>query len=150
MVSAYIVPVEDLIHRIATEFKNKNIITPPEWASWVKTGHFKEDKPIDVQNWFYIRSAAVLRKIYVTGPIGVQKLRKKFGRNKNRGSKPNKASLSSGAIIRSIVQQLESAGLIEKTDDNQGRRMTTNGMKFVDTICKEIKESNYPKLKQYV
>ena len=149
MVSAYVIPVDTLIKRLALELETKNIITPPEWSVWVKTGHFKEDKPNDHKKWFYVRSAAVLRKIYTSEPIGVQNLRKKFGKNKNRGSKPDKTSLSSGAIIRLIVQQLETAGLIEKTE-NQGRKLTSNGKKFVDMLCKEIKEANYPELKHYV
>lgn len=148
MVSAYVIPSDALIKRLSKELKEKNIITPPEWSVWVKTGHFKEDKPLD-SDWFYIRSGSVLRKIYMNQPIGVQSLRKKFGKKKNRGSKPNKASLASGAIIRLIVQQLEKNGLIEATDSNQGRKLSKNGTKFVDAICKELK-GNYPELNSYV
>ena len=147
MVSAYVIPADALIKRLAKELEEKKIITNPEWSGWVKTGHFKEDKPLE-KDWFFIRSGAVLRKMYMSEPIGVQALRKKFGRNKNRGSKPNKAALASGAIIRLIVQQLESSGLIEKTESN-GRKLSLNGKKFVDTICKELK-SNYPELKAYI
>ena len=147
MVSAYVIPADVLIKRLAIELENKNIITQPEWSAWVKTGHFKEDKPLE-KDWFYQRAGAVLRKIYISEPIGVQGLRKKFGKNKNRGSKPDKASRASGAIIRLIVQQFETSGLLEKTESN-GRKLSTNGKKFVDTICMELK-ANYPELKAYV
>jgi small subunit ribosomal protein S19e len=151
MVSAFIIPADDLIKKLAQELKEQNIISPPSYAAWVKTGHFKEDKPLDT-DWFYIRSAAVLRKIYIhsatNGAIGIQSLRKKFGRNKNRGSKPDKASRASGSVIRVIVQQLESKGFIEKTETD-GRQMSKSGLLFVDNICKGLKEK-FPELKAYI
>ena len=75
MVSAFTVPAEILIKRIAVEFKEQSIIIPPDWSNYVKTGHFKENMP-NQADWFYTRSASVLRKIYFNGPIGIQKLRK--------------------------------------------------------------------------
>ena len=146
MVTAYTIPSDALIKRLAIELKEKNIISPPEWAAWVKTGHFKEDKPLQ-EDWFYVRSSAVFRKIYVRGPIGIQELRKQFGSKKNRGSMPNKASLSSGAIIRNIVKQLEKAGFLTPSAV-EGRVLTSEGKKFIDLICKDLK-NNYPELKEY-
>jgi small subunit ribosomal protein S19e len=147
LVTAFIIPSDTLIKRLALEFKTKKIITPPEWSAWVKTGHFKEDKPLQ-EDWFYIRSAAVLRKIYIRGPVGVQGLRKLFGTRKNRGSSPNKASFASGAVIRNIIQQLEKAGLVEPSTV-EGRVVSIQGKKFVDTVCKDLKDS-FPELKEYI
>ena len=147
MVTAFTIPADVLIKRLSVELKNNKIINPPQWSTWVKTGNFKEDKPLD-EDWFYIRSAAVLRKIYIGGPVGIQGLRKRFGRKKNRGSKPNKASLSSGAILRHIIQQLEKGGLVEQVE-KEGRKVSLQGIKFVDGLCKELKE-NYPELKAYI
>ena len=146
MVTAYTIPSDTLIKKLAIELKEKSIITPPEWSFWVKTSHFKEDKPLQ-EDWFYIRSAAIFRKIYIRGPVGVQSLRKLFGDKKNRGSKPNKASLSSGAIIRNVVQQLEKAGFLAPSAV-EGRAVTSEGKKFVDGICKELK-NDFPELKEY-
>lgn len=146
MVTAYTIPSDTLIKRLAIELKDKSIITPPEWAAWVKTGHFKEDKPLQ-EDWFFIRSAAVFRKIYIHGPVGIQRLRKLFGDNKNRGSMPDKASMASGAVIRNIVQQLQKAGFLENSDV-EGRILTSQGKKFVDGICKELK-NDYAELKEY-
>ena len=146
MVTAYTIPSDTLIKKLAVELKEKKIITPPEWSAWVKTGHFKEDKPLQ-EDWFYIRSGAVFRKIYIRGPIGIQGLRKQFGNNKNRGSIPNKARLASGAVIRNIVQQLEKAGFLTPSAV-EGRALTSEGKKFVDAVCKELKEE-FPELKEY-
>lgn len=146
MVTAYTIPSDTLIKRLGVALKEKEIITPPTWSTWVKTGHFKEDKPLQ-EDWFYIRSAAVFRKIYIRGPIGIIELRKQFGNKKNRGSMPNKASLASGAVIRNIVQQLEKAGFVQ-SHDVEGRVITSSGKKFVDALCKELKE-NFPELKEY-
>ena len=146
MVTAYTIPSDTLIKRLAVELKEKSIITPPTWSTWVKTGHYKEDKPLQ-EDWFYIRSGAVFRKIYIRGPIGIQELRKQFGDHKNRGSMPNKASMASGAVIRNIVQQLEKAGFLE-SKGTEGRSVTSQGKKFVDGICKELKPT-FPELKEY-
>ena len=146
MVTAFTIPSDTLIKRLAVELKEKNIITPPNWSAWVKTGHFKEDKPLQ-EDWFYVRSAAVFRKIYIRGPIGIVALRKQFGSKKNRGSMPNKASLASGAVIRNIVQQLEKAGFVQ-THAVEGKIITSEGKKFVDGLCKELKEL-FPELKEY-
>ena len=60
---------------------------------------------------------------------------------------PNKASLASGAVIRNIVQQLEKSGFIQP-HAVEGRVITSQGKKFVDGLCKELKEG-FPELKEY-
>jgi small subunit ribosomal protein S19e len=47
MPTVYDVPAEDLIKAIAADLKKGNKITPPEWASYVKTGSFKQHAPQD-------------------------------------------------------------------------------------------------------
>ena len=56
-------------------------------------------------NWWAIRSAAVLRKVTIKGPIGVNRLAQEFGGPKDRGVKPNAAASGSRKIIRTILQQ---------------------------------------------
>ncbi|MHA2362397.1 MAG: 30S ribosomal protein S19e [Candidatus Hodarchaeales archaeon] len=146
MVSVYTVPANLLITRLAKEFKEKDLINPPEWNEYVKTCHFKENIPGN-SDWFFVRSASVLRKIYAKGPIGIQELRKIYGSKKNKGSSPNHASRASGAVLRNIVQQLERNGFVELIE-SQGRKMTPKGMSFVDAISKELK-SEIPELERY-
>jgi small subunit ribosomal protein S19e len=76
--TVYDVPAEDLIHVIAEELKKLNKITTPEWAGYVKTGSFKQHAPHD-PDWWFIRCASLLRKVYLSGPIGTSHLRKEYG-----------------------------------------------------------------------
>ena len=50
----------------------------PEWSDLVKTGTHKELAPID-PDWYYIRCAAVLRRVYMRGNIGIKGIAKKYG-----------------------------------------------------------------------
>jgi small subunit ribosomal protein S19e len=111
----------------------KEIIKTPEWAKYVKTGMSKERLP-ENQNWYITRAAAILRTVYIRGPIGVEKLRNKYGSKKNRGHQPEKFFKASGKIIRSALQQLEKAGFIEQKiiKGHKGRVITPKGKSFVD------------------
>jgi len=146
MVNAFTLPPELLIARTAKELKEKSIINPPEWSHNVKTGYFKENIP-DQSDWFYIRAAAVLRKIYSKGPIGIQKLRKEFGHKNNRGSRPSRSARASGAVLRNIVRQLEKNELIAIEESN-GRKISSKGMSFLDAMALSIKD-DLPELKRY-
>lgn len=146
MTSGFIIPSQTLIQKLAERLQADSLVTPPDWSAWVKTAHSKEDMPGN-PDWYYIRAAAVLRKLYIKGPAGVKKLRKLFGTQKNRGSKPGKTSLAGGAIIRDIVQQLEKHGLISKAED-EGRKMTAKGIAFVESVAREAKEE-LPQIAHY-
>src|SRR3989344_3265018 len=87
----------EVISKAAESLKNE--IKMPEWAKFVKTGHAKQ-RPPENEEWWYTRAASILRKIYRHGPIGTNKLRKKYGSKKNRGHKPEAYQESSGKIIR--------------------------------------------------
>jgi small subunit ribosomal protein S19e len=132
MTTAFDIPPDALIKRLGEELKKKPEMTPPAWAPFVKTGVHKELPPED-PDWWYIRAGAVLRRIYRDGPVGVQRLRSVYGGSKNRGAKPNKFRKGSGAILRKILQQLEVAGLVEKS--KTGRNISPAGRAFVDDIA---------------
>jgi len=126
----------EFIEKAAEELKK--MIEQPEWSMFVKTGIAKS-RPPEKQDWYYARAAAVLRKVYIAnGPIGVSKLRTKFGSKKRRGTKPEKFFKASGKIIRSILQQLEKNKLIEQKaiGFHKGRIITKEGRKLVDGIAK--------------
>lgn len=110
----------------------KPLIKAPEWSKFVKTGAGKERPPVEL-DWWNMRAASILRAVYLKGPIGVSKLRTKYGNNKNRGHKPSAFVKGSGKIIRVILQQLEKAGLVEykKDDVHKGRILTAKGQSFV-------------------
>jgi len=134
MVTAYDVQAQELIIEVARALKNE--ITMPEWALFVKTGSHKERPPHE-EDWWYIRAGALLRTIYMKGPVGVQKLRKKYGGRKVRGTRPEQFRKSSGKIIRVILQQLREKGLIEpsKSKVKKGQVITKKGHAFLDKIA---------------
>ena len=124
-----------VIEKAASELKKIPSIKPPEWSKYVKTGMHKERPPVS-KDWWYARSASILRKIYTLGPIGTSKLRTKYGGRKNRGHKPEHFYKGSGSIIRKILQQLEAAGFVEKASKkgHKGRVLTPKGKSFLDKL----------------
>lgn len=135
----YDVPANELIEKISEKLKQINEIKPPEWAAFVKTGRYKERPPFK-EDWWYVRAASVLRTIYKLGPIGVSKLRRRYGGKKNRGVKPERFYKGSGSIIRKILQQLEKAELVkkEKKKIHKGRILTAKGKSLLDKTASEL------------
>jgi small subunit ribosomal protein S19e len=95
--------------------------------------------PPEDPDWWFTRAAAVLRRVYVDGPLGVERMRSFYGGNKNRGSRPNAFRKGSGSILRKSLQQLEAAGLI--LHDKTGRRISPEGMKFLDNLSQEVSKN---------
>ena len=139
MGTIYNCDASELVEKASEELKKNEAIKPTVWAIIVKTGMHKE-RPPSKNDWWYIRSASVLRKIYRYGPIGVSKLRTKYGGKKNRGVKPEHFYKGSGNIIRKILQQLETAGFVKKEekDVHKGRVITAEGKKFLNGIASQI------------
>ena len=135
MTTVYDVPPDHIIRRVAEELKTKKEIVPPAWAAFAKTGVHKEMPPED-PDWWFIRAAAVLRRVYVDGPLGVERMRSFYGGKKNRGSRPNAFRKGSGSILRKSLQQLETAGLA--IHDKTGRRISPAGMSFMDNLSAEV------------
>ncbi len=136
MLTARDVPADILIERLKEKLKEMPEIKPPEWAKYVKTGSHKE-RPPQQDDWWYIRAASILRTIYLRGPVGVEKLRTKYGGRKDRGVRPERFRKASGHIIRKIMQQLEQARLLEKVE-RKGRRITPKGQSLLDRLAVEI------------
>jgi len=149
MTTVYDVPANELIEYVAKKLEEMEEFKPPEWAAFVKTGVHKERSP-QQPNWWYIRVAAILRKVYTDGPVGIERLRSVYGGRKRRGSKPPKFRKGSGAIIRKALQQLEKAGFVEKKD--KGRVVTSKGRAFLDKSASELKRDlvkKIPALEKY-
>ena len=126
---------EEYIPALAEAIKKMPEFEIPEWAFFVKSGTSKKRPPTNDDFW-YIRTASILRYLYIHGVVGVQKLRKKYGSRKDRGHRPAKFRKASGKIIRTILQQAEKAGLVEKVQNTKqhGRRLTEKGKEFLDSI----------------
>lgn len=136
MVTVREVPAEKLIERLKEELKKIGEIEAPPWINFVKSGAHRERPPEQPDFWF-IRAASILRRIYLDGPVGVERLRTYYGGRRRRGRKPPRVYKASGAIIRRILQQLEKAGLVEKID-RKGRRITPKGQRLLDRIAFEV------------
>ena len=142
MVSVFDSNPSEVIAKAAKKLQEDSTIVMPEWAKVVKTGPGQERLP-DSLDWWYFRLASVLRKVYVQGPIGVSKLRNFYGKKKNRGTKPEKFYKASGKIIRTALQQLETAGYVVQAEKgvHKGRIVTPKGRSFLDTVCKKEKKN---------
>ena len=149
MTTAFDVPAAEMINKVAGILKENEKIVPPEWAGNVKTGVHKELPPTN-EDWWYVRCAAVLRKIYTDGPIGIERLRSVYGGKKDNGSQPFHKAKGSGSIARKSVQQLEAAGFLQKVKD--GRTVSAKGRSMMDNAAHELKQElleKIPELAKY-
>lgn len=133
MADVFKIPANIYLEEVKEELKKLEQIKPPVWADFVKTGMAKERPPVK-DDWWYMRAASILRTVAIKGPIGVAKLRTKYGSKKNRGVKPERFYKGSGNILRKALQQLEAAGLIEQKDvkGHKGRVLTKKGQSLLD------------------
>ncbi len=138
MVTVYDVRPNELIEAVAESLKDVEEIDQPEWSEFVKTSSAKE-RPPQQEDWWYMRSASLLRKLYTEGPMGVNRFRREYSDKKDRGHKPDHSRPAGGKIIRTALQQLEEAGFVEK-EDGDGRKITPEGTSFLDGVAKQIKE----------
>ena len=151
MTTAYDVPAILLIERLATKLSTVETIKQPEWAMFVKTGPHREKGPAR-NDWWTIRAAAVLRKIYMKGPIGVERLSAEYGGRCDHGSAPYHAVRGSRAIARNVVKQLEASKLI-KIERGRGRSITSTGQALIDNTSHEVLKElavNNPELTKYL
>ncbi len=119
----------DAIKKEHEEFKK------PIWADLVKSGTHKM-RPNSEEDFWYKRSASILRQIYLRGVVGVERLRSRYGGRKDRGMKPPRFVKSGGKIIRTILQQAESTGLLEKSKGKKaGRQLTKKGKEFLESVA---------------
>jgi len=126
--------------KLAEALKQIPEFKQPEWAEYVKSGPAKE-RPIEDSDFWYKRTASMLRQIYKKGSVGVNRLRTKYGSKKNRGFKPEEFRRASGKIIRVILQQSDKAGFTEiqkpvrgVRSKRPGRILTDKGKKFLESI----------------
>ncbi|MBN2880654.1 30S ribosomal protein S19e [Candidatus Woesearchaeota archaeon] len=132
-----------VISKVKDTLKEIPTMQKPEWAVFVKTGSNKERAPLNA-DWWYFRAASVLRKVAIDGPIGVSKLRIKYGSRKRLGHAGSHFRKASGKIIRVILQQLETSGLIEKAEKgvHKGRVASPKGVSILDKAVIAVKKES--------
>ena len=146
MTTFYDIPSELLIPALAERMAATDGIDTPDWAGFVKTAVSRE-RPPSQENWWFLRSAALLRKVAREGPIGVTHLSQAYGGSKDNGAMPNTP-----------------AGLVEKvptktveTEEGEvqlyaGRRITSTGQKMLNEIahdCRDAANEQFPGLDKY-
>ena len=132
----YEIPAGEYNNKLAMALKEMPEFKQPEWSLFVKSGVSKKLPPLEKDFW-HKRAASILRQIYIKKIVGVNRLRTRYGSKQNRGMKPEKFKKGSGKIIRTILQQAESAGLVEKFKENgkkAGRRLTNKGKELMEGI----------------
>ena len=139
MVKAFEVNPNQLIEKLASELEKESEIKAPEWAAFVKTGRHKQRPPADA-NWWHVRAAALLRSVARLGPVGVQKLRVKYGGKKNRGHKTEHTYKGSGSVARKMLQQLEKSGLVRQAQvgTHKGRVITKKAAQLLNKAALEL------------
>ena len=134
MVSIRDVEARKVIDMAAEQLKEK--IKMPQWAVYVKTGVNRE-RPPESRDWWYVRGAGILRRLYIDGPVGVSRLRTYYGGLHRRGHKPAHFARGGGKVIRTLLIDLEKAGLVAK--QKKGRALTKEGIKLVNAAAKKAK-----------
>jgi small subunit ribosomal protein S19e len=126
-----------LLTGLKEELKKLNELQPPQWSHFTKTGVHKERLP-EQPDWWHTRAASLLRRVYLNGPVGISRLRSYYGGRQNRGQSPERFRKAGGKIIRTILQQLEQAGLVRKVERG-GRKVTPKGAAMLENLVKQIK-----------
>lgn len=131
------VPADAFIKAYAKHLKRVGKLQVPEWTTISKTASFKETQPED-PDWYYVRAAAILRKVYLQGTVGIGALSRHFSAGQKRGVRPTRHAKPSGHVLRSILQQLEQLDLLKK-NPRGGRSVTPAGQKDADRVAVQIK-----------
>ncbi|MFW5846752.1 MAG: 40S ribosomal protein S19 [Nanoarchaeota archaeon] len=149
--SIYNLPAQEFNEKLAEALKQIPEFKQPEWSRLVKSSSAKERYPEDPDFW-YKRAASILREIYKREIVGVNRLKTKYGSKKNRGFKPERFRKAGGKIIRTILQQSDSAGFTEVTkgikgvrSKRPGRQLTSKGKEFLENIGKQNKTTGEQK-----
>jgi small subunit ribosomal protein S19e len=73
--------------------------------------------------------------------VGVGRLRKVHGSQKNRGSRPSHHVDASGSVDRKVCQALEKIGVLELDEEKGGRKISQQGMRDLDRIAQTTIEA---------
>lgn len=145
------VPPTALLPRLAEELRKAGTVSPPAWAAFARTGAHTERAPTQV-DWWYLRSASILRKLYTQGPSGISRLAAEYGGRRDRGSAPYHAVKGSRSIVQEILKQLEKGGFVTPVK-LRGRALSAKGQSLVDKTAKEALKAladRDPALKKYL
>ena len=127
---------DKFIAAYAEVLKNNDKFIVPKWVDIVKTGCHKELPPMDV-DWYYVRAAAIARKIYLRQGTGIGALKKRFGGSYRRGAAPERHQDAAGGLIRTILLNLDDLNMTEKCEKG-GRKVTRSGQQALDLVAGQV------------
>ncbi|MFB6352463.1 MAG: 30S ribosomal protein S19e [Halobacteriales archaeon] len=151
MVTLYDVPADALIEAVADELEGE--LAVPDWAAYAPSGADREFPPEQEDFWF-VRAASVLRTVAINGPIGVERLATAYGGAKEGtaryGVKPRHRVDGSRKMLRTMLQQLEDAGYLERPPNDEGRVVSADGQSLLDATAGEVLDDlDRPDLERY-
>jgi len=152
MTTLYDVPADDLIEAVADRLADDGDVEAPDWIEFTTTGVGRELPP-EQEDFWTTRTASLLRKIAVDGPVGVGALATEYGSTKGGSNRyqvrPPSQTDGSRKIIRTALQQLEAADYLQ-TEGNDGRVVTADGRQLLDEVADEVLEDlDRPELERY-
>ena len=130
------VAANKFIAAYAEVLKNNDKFVVPKWVDLVKTGVHKELAPYD-PDWYYIRAAAIVRKVYLRQGTGVGALQKRFGGAYRRGAAPEVHQDAAGGLIRNILTTLDDLTITEKSGKG-GRKISRTGQQALDLVAGQV------------
>lgn len=151
MVTLYDVPADAHIEAVAEKLEGE--LDEPDWAPYAKSGSGREFPP-EQEDFWYVRAASVLRTVATDGPVGVERLATRYGGAKQGstryGMAPRHTTAGSRSVLRTMLQQLEAAGYLERPPNDEGRVVTAAGQSLLDTTAGEVLEAlDRPDLERY-
>jgi small subunit ribosomal protein S19e len=130
------ISAEKFIAAYAEVLKNNDKFVVPKWADIVKTGVHKELAPYD-PDWYFIRAAAIVRKVYLRQGTGVGALSKRFGGNYRRGAAPERHQDAARGLIRTILINLDDLKITESSSKG-GRKISRVGQQALDLVAGQV------------
>lgn len=134
MANVYQVESSALVKTAAAKLQEQKL-PMPVYVTVVKTGPSRERAPEQTDFW-YIRCSALLRQVYINGPIGVSRLRARYGSRKVHTVTKHHWKRAGGSIITDALNALEKAGYVKK--GKTGRVITPQGKSFLDKVANSI------------
>ncbi len=132
MANVYETKASTVIDAAAEKLKGK--VKKPAYVDFVKSSAGRERAPISPDFW-YVRCASILRKVYLNGPVGVSRLRTWYGNKKEHVIHRKHFMKAGGSIIRDALMELEKLNYVKTT--KAGRIITPQGKSFLDKVCNE-------------
>ena len=137
MPSVYDVPPDIMIKKLSEYLKdNAEDINPPSWSLFTKIGTYKENPP-QQNDWWYIRCASLLRKLYLNSPFGISRLCTEYGGRRGGNASIEHVKKGTGSSVRVPLQQLEKAGFVVK-EQKEGRKLSNEGRSLLDKMAGQI------------